>query len=132
MLLLVMLLATSCTTISPYSETAYKQATSIKAISLTLIDKAINPYSEHSNEVDELMLEAKKAYEYAKQRPKNTESTKQWEIMIDPDRNMLAGFFRKWEEDVTLNKFFIDEAKDEISDGFDTISSLESGKEKEN
>ena len=128
-----MLLAVAgCTTISPYSETAYKQATSIKATALTLMDKAQSPYPQYSSQVDAVVLEARKAFEYAKQRPQNEESTKQWSIMIDPNKNMLAGFFKKWEEDGTLGKFFIAEAKDEISDGFDTISSFESGKAKDN
>jgi len=96
------------------------------------MDKAVNPYNNHRKDVEAVLLEARKAYEYAKQRPKNEESTKQWAIMMDPDRNMLAGFFKKWKQDGTLSKFFIGEAKDEIGDGFDAISGLESGKEKEN
>ena len=74
------------------------------------------------------MLEATKAYEYARGRPKNEESTKQWAIMIDPKRNMLAGFFEKWKSEGKLSKFFIDQAKGQISQGFDQISGLESGK----
>lgn len=128
---LSLLVLTSCT-ISPYSETAYEQATSIKATSLTLMDKAVGPYSNHSTDVEAVLLEARKAYEYANQRPKNEESTRQWAVMNDPDRKMLAGFFKKWKHDGKLAKFFIEEAKDEIGDGFDTISALESGKEKEN
>jgi outer membrane PBP1 activator LpoA protein len=123
-------LLAACTTISPYNETAYKQATSIKASSMILMDKAINPYPSHKQEAEALLLEARKAYEYAKHRPKNTESAKQWAIMIDPKRNMLAGFIEKWKADTTLSKFFIKEAKDEISDGFDTISGLEIVKDK--
>ena len=50
--------------------------------------------------------------------------------MLDPDENMLAGLISKWKKDGTLKPFFLKEATDEIGDGFDTISGLESGKTK--
>ncbi len=99
---------------------------------MTLMDKADTAYNEHRNTVEGLLLEARMAYEYAKQRPNNEESTRQWAIMIDLNRNMLAGFFKKWKDEGKLKKLFIEEAKEEIGDGFDAISALESGKEKEN
>lgn len=110
------------------NETAYEKSTSIKASSLALMDKAQEPYSKYSKNVEEILLEAQKAYEYAKERPKNEESTKQWKIMIDPERNMLAGFFKRWKSEKKLRKSFIDEAKGQIGKGFDQISGLESGK----
>jgi len=129
-LLLFALAMFSCKTISPYNETAYQQATSIKATALILMEQATKPYPNYREQAQALLLEAHKAYEYAKQRPKNEESTKQWAIMIDPNRKMLAGFLAKWKADTTLGKFFIQEAKDQISDGFDTISGLEIAKDK--
>jgi len=125
---LIVAFLVGCSTIAPFSETAYKKSTGIKASALALMDKAQEPYSDYSKKVEELMLEATKAYEYAKGRPKNEESTKQWAIMIDPKRNMLAGFFEKWKSERKLSRFFIDQAKGQISKGFDQISALESGK----
>lgn len=128
--LLFLLLVSGCSMISPYNETAYKQATSIKATSLVLMSKAESPYRKYQKEVASLLLEARKAYEYAKQRPKNDISTKQWAIMIDEERHMLAGFFKRWKEQKRLGKFFIEEAQKKIGSGFDTISGLESGKKR--
>ena len=127
---LIVAFLVGCSTISPFSETAYKQSTSIKASALALMDKATEPYSDYRKKVEELMLEAKKAYEYAKGRPQNEESTEQWKIMIDPERKMLAGFFKKWEsgQGTGLSEAFVCEAKGMISKGFDQISGLESGK----
>lgn len=119
-----------CTSIAPFSETAYNKSTSIKASSIALMDKAEEPYSNHSGKVETLLLEAQKAYEYAKERPKNSESTGQWAIMIDSNKNMLAGFFKRWKEKVKLDRTFIDYSKKQIGAGLDTISALESGKEK--
>jgi len=118
----------SCATISPFNETAYRMSTDIKAAALALMDEANEPFDSHSAEVNTLLLEAKQAYEYAKGRPKNELSAQQWAIMIDPEHHMLAGFFLRWKTKGFLNKFFIEEARKQISQGFDQISGLESGK----
>ena len=75
-----------------------------------------------------MKIDLKKAYEYAKGRPHNEESTQQWLIMGDPARNLLGGFFKRWEEKSMLSTSFIDGAKKNVADGFDQIIGLESGK----
>lgn len=129
--LLVVAALAACETISPFSETAYRLSTGIKATSLVLMDKAAEPYSLHEDAAEALLLEARKAYEYALHRPKNEDSTAQWAIMIDPERALLAGFLRKWKEDGQLRPFLVAEAKRSVAAGFDQISELESGKSKE-
>jgi hypothetical protein len=115
--------------ISLYSERAYNQATSLKVETLTLMNKATEPYQDHEKKIESLMLNLKKAYEYAKGRTNNELSARQWEIMVDPDKNLAAGFFRRWEEEGTLSKVFIEEAqKGLISQAFDMIIGLEAGK----
>lgn len=36
------------------------------------------------------------AYEYAKGRPKNAISARQWEILKGPNRHLLGGFLQRW------------------------------------
>jgi hypothetical protein len=72
------------------------------------------------------------AYEYAKGRPKNTFSARQWEILKDPERNLLGGFLKKWKDEKVLGKTFVDDAIELVGDAFDTIIGLESGKVKPN
>jgi hypothetical protein len=78
--------------------------------------------------VDTLKIKLEKAYEYAKGRPKNDIVTKQWEIMKNPNRNLLGGFLVRWKKKGVLSKTFIAEAKKNIALGFDQIIGLESGK----
>jgi hypothetical protein len=129
-LIAALALLASCTTIAPFSQAAYEQATAVKAEALTLMDKATTPYAEHQQEIDALMLEVEKAYEYAKGRPKNEISTQQWEIIKNPSRNSLGGFMKRWSGSSTLTQQFITESKGLIADGFDTVIGLESGKVK--
>ena len=122
------LLLSACQLIAPYNQTAYQQTTALKAEALVLMDKATEPYALHKTEADQVRLDMEKAYEYAKGRPQNAFSTKQWEIVRDPTRHSLGGFLKCWETEGTLNATFIAEAKRLVADQLDTISALESGK----
>jgi len=125
---LISLLLISCSTISVFSPEAYKQAVDLKVESVNLMSFANMPYDEFSDEVEFLKTELNKAYEYAKGRPNNEISTKQWEILINPDGNLLGGFLKRWKADSTLSQMFVVEMQILVADAFDTIIGLESGK----
>ena len=128
-LALAALLSLGCApSIALYSEKAYDQAVTLKTTSLRLMDRAVEPYNDHVQNVDSLLFEMDRTYEYARGRPGNELSTRQWEILKDPDRHLLGGFIRRWEEQETLSPLFINQAKEQVSQAFDTIIGLESGK----
>jgi hypothetical protein len=128
-LFLILTVLQSCApSISLFNETAYRQAVELKVVSLEMLDRASQPFDEYREEAENLRLDLLKAYEYAKGRPANEVSTRQWEIMIDPEGNLMGGFFTRWENRGTLPPAFIREFRDVISDAFDTIIGLESGK----
>jgi hypothetical protein len=106
---------------------AYQQAISLKVDSLALMGKATQPYVDHETEVETLMLRIEKAYEYARGRPNNQFMTQQWEILKDPERNLLGGFIKRWHDEGSLSVSFVIEAKRQISSAFDQIIGLESG-----
>ena len=109
LVLLFLTLAGCNNLIAPYNETAYANATSIKA--------------------EALMLRVEQAYEYAKGIPKNENSTQQWRILKDPDRNLLGGFMKRWKGDDTLGEAFIKNAREDlVGPAFEEIIRLESGK----
>jgi hypothetical protein len=116
--------------ISLFSEQAYQQDITLKVESLALMNKAVEPYKSHEKEVTELNKNLDEAYEYAKGRPENDITTRQWEIMISPDHHLLGGFLKRWKDNTSLSPFFIKEARDQVSKAFDTIIELESGKMK--
>ena len=117
-----------CASISPFSPTAYQYATSLKVEALMLMDKGTEPYATHQAEVEALTTRVDIAYEYAKGRPNNEVSTRQWEILKDPNRHLLGGFLQRWKDASQLSQPFVTEAKGLVADAFDTIIGLESGK----
>jgi len=118
----------SCSTISVFSPEAYKQAVDLKVESLEVMSFATMPYTDYEEDVDFLSTELSKAYEFSKGRPDNEISTRQWEILTNPDGNLLGGFLKRWEEDETLSQMFVTEMQMLVADAFDTIIGLESGK----
>jgi hypothetical protein len=130
MLLLAGLVSACAPLIGPYSPVAYQNATSLKAETLALMDKANEPYSAHTAEVDKLFVDVNKAYEFVKGAPSNSISAKQWEILIRKDGDLMGKFFGRWatNNNQPLSKTFINEFKPVVSDAFDEIICLEANK----
>ena len=125
----LMLLLCSCSSlIGPFSPIAYQNATSLKAEVLTLLNKADTPYKDNQLKIEAAQLKAEQAYEFVKGVPKSQLSTKQWEILKDPDGDLLGKFFKRWKERSTLSKVIIVEYKRLASDAFDEIICLEANK----
>jgi len=128
LLVFFFILLSGCTSIAPFNQRAYEQATSLKVDALMLLNYAAEPYGKHEQKIEMLKINLEKAYEYAKGRNKNEITTQQWLIIKDPSRNSLGGILKKWKSEAVLNKVFIEEAKQLVSDAFDAVISLEGGK----
>ncbi len=100
----------------------------MKVESLELMSFATSSYAEYEEDVTYLKTELSKAYEFALGRPNNELSAEQWEILLNEEGNLLGGFLKRWEEEDLLSEMFVTEMQMLVSDAFDTIIGLESGK----
>jgi hypothetical protein len=125
-------LAACAPLIGPYSPTAYRNATGLKAETLALMDKATTPYADNEGKVEALMVEIDKAYEYVHGIPSNGLSARQWAILKKPDGDLLGRFFGRWKSEGRLTPVYISEFKAIISDAFDEIICLEANKKAAN
>jgi hypothetical protein len=116
-----------CAVISPFSQHAYIQTTSLKVDALNVMGMAGEPYSAHEAEVAALNTNLQKLYEYEKNRPKNAISVAMWEKLLD-EKALLGGFLNRWKEEGTLGKHYIEEEKKLVAEAFDKIAGLESKK----
>lgn len=130
-LILLIFLFAGCTTSALFNQRAYEQATSLKVDALSILDNASSPYDSCRTTVELLKLNVEKAYEYARGLPHNEFTVRQWEILIDTSGHSLFGILTRWKNENKLSRGFIIGAKSLVSDGFDTIIDLESGKPKE-
>jgi len=118
----------SCSTISKFDQYAYTQATSIKVDALNLMSLATDDYNLHTEEVKKVQTQIEKIYEYEKNRPKNSVTTKMWGNMLDSSGRLFGGFIQYWKKKGKLKPANIENEKEMISYSFDQIAHLESKK----
>ena len=124
---LALLLASgACRIAAPYDAISYKNATDLKAQSRLLIKKSNMSAGNHQTKIDDLRLKLHQALEYerGKGRP-NAETVRLWEILVDPDGNMMGGFLKLWEEKRTVSPAFAREFETVSAEAFDKIIELE-------
>lgn len=122
------LLLAACSTISKFDQYSYTQSTSLKVDALNLMDRATEPYDQHQAEVLKIKSDLDKIYEYEKNRPKNQVTEKMWVVIRDSTGHLFGGFVKRWQKEGKLDAVFIQEARTLVSQSFDQISQLESGK----
>ncbi len=128
-LLAALVLMNGCApTIALFSPVAYERAVELKVESLALMESASESFALHAAEVSALLLDIEKAREYARGLPKNEITTLQWEILMNPDEELLGAFFARWQSGPPLGATYIAEKKLQIAAAFDTIIGLESHK----
>jgi hypothetical protein len=127
--LLFLLFFTSCSpVISQFSQHAYKETTSPKVDALLLMDKATENYEKHREEADLLHRNLMKLMEYERNRPLNEVTRDMWEILVDPEGNLLRSFLQRWEKQGPQNAAYIVQKKKQVGNAFDQIAQLESKK----
>ena len=119
-----------CSSIAHFDQVAYTQITSVESDALSLMDKAIEDYTSHKAEIEDVTNKIQKAYLYDKNRPKNKITEEMWNLIIDPDGHLYGGFIARWKADGKLGTIFIAEAKKKMQENFDRIAQLESKKVK--
>ena len=125
---LTLLFSSACSLIAPYDRAAYEHATNAKVDTLALMSKATGSYDEHEKEVETLVRQLDKAYEYDRGRQLNQITVAQWDILRDPNRELVGGFLKVWKTKGTLSATFVAEKKKQVGNAFDQIIQLESGK----
>jgi hypothetical protein len=127
-LCLVLVLGGCAPLISEYSLDAHKNATSLKAETLALIEKSGDKYAARKSEVDALSTKIDAAYEFAAGIPNNKLSAAQWNLLRNPNGNLYGGFVSLWAKQGTVSAAYRAGKAKEISDAFNQIICLEANK----
>lgn len=124
---------TSCisTKTALYDHYSYQKTTELKVEASKLMDEATSPYSIHTKEVEALLLNIEKLTEYEKNKPNNEITFSIWKVLNDKEKNLLAGFFKRWETKGILSQPFLEESKKQVLDAFDLLIQYEIKKDKE-
>ncbi len=132
-LLALSFLLMSCNAIKTavFDQHSYQQAISLKVESTSLLNKATEPFSDHAQEVADLLVEVEKMKEYEKNKENNNFTYKMWEILGDEDKNLLAGLLKRWKDQGQLSSVFVQQASPQVQEAFDLLIKYESKKDKE-
>lgn len=129
--LFISLILSSCVSTALFDQHSFDNTISAKVETLGLMDSATEEFSLHTEAVKEHLQELQKVYEYDKRRTHNDITTKMWEIILDDNRNSVAGFLQRWKQNGAMNKAFIGEAKIQVEEAFDLLLDFENAKNKE-
>lgn len=127
-IIVISLFLTSCLTISQFDQHSYIQTTSLKVDVLNLMNVAENDFTSNRKQIETVIVQMDKVYEYEKNRPKNSLTIQLWDKLRDSTGHLFGGFISRWERDGTLRPAFIKESKLQVSEAFDIIAQLESKK----
>jgi len=126
----ISLLMVSCANTSLFDQHSFDQTISAKVETIGLISSATEEYDLHSDAIKEHFQELQKVYEYDKRRSHNDITTRMWQVILDENRNSVAGFMKRWKKNGSLNKAFIEEAIIQIEEAFDLLLDFENAKNK--
>ena len=114
-----------------FDQYSYQKTTELKIETAKLMDKAVTPYISNKKEVESLLLNIEKMVEYEKSKPNNEITFAMWKILTDNEKNLLSGFFKRWETKGTLSPTFLEESKKQVMDALDLLIQYEIKKDKE-
>ncbi|MCD0475719.1 hypothetical protein LPB87_15075 [Flavobacterium sp. EDS] len=124
---------TSCTSTKTalFDHYSYQKTTELKVETSKLMNKAITSYSTHKEKVESLMLNIEKLSEYEKNKPNNEITFAMWKLLTNKEKNLLAGFFKRWETKGIVSKAFLEESKKQVLDALDLLIQYEIKKDRE-
>jgi len=129
-LFLMAMISCESTRTAVFDQYSYQRTTELKVEASRLMDKATMPYASHAAETEALFLNIAKLMEYEKNKPDNEITFALWNVMTDEEKNLLAGFFKRWKEKETLSPAFLQESKKQVVEAMDLLIQYEIKKDK--
>ncbi|MDY0781621.1 hypothetical protein [Tenacibaculum sp. IB213877] len=127
----VLLMSCNALKTAAFDQYSYQKSIEIKIEAQKLMEKATDDFKNFTEEVEDLQTEVEKMVEYEKYKPNNEVTYKMWQLLSNKDKNLLSGFFKRWEEEQQLNSFFVEEAEKIIVEAMDLLIQYESQKDPE-
>lgn len=133
LLLVLALTITSCTSTktAPFDLHSYQKTIAVKIETVKLMEKASTPFEIHKIEINALLLDIEKLTEYEKSKLHNEITFSMLKILNDKEKNLVAGFFKRWETKGVLSPVFIQESEKQILQALDLLIQYEAKKDKE-
>ncbi len=112
---------------NPYDESAVQNTNNLRTRTTELMNRGVEPYTQHSAAIDVLLTDLKKTQDQAAANPKNAEVAKSWEAL---NNEVVGPYFAKWQRDGMLNPVFITQSVQITESSFNAILRAEEAKPK--
>ncbi|TDX11189.1 hypothetical protein EDB96_1967 [Flavobacterium sp. S87F.05.LMB.W.Kidney.N] len=114
-----------------FDQYSYEKTIELKVETVSLMNKSTILYSENKEDIDKLFLNIEKLVEYEKNKPDNEITFQMWQLLNDKEKNLVAGFFKRWETKGIVSQSFSEESKKQILEAFDLLIQYEIKKDKQ-
>jgi hypothetical protein len=114
-----------------FDQYSYEKTIELKVETVSLMNKSTILYSENKEDIDKLFLNIEKLVEYEKNKPDNEITFQMWQLLNDKEKNLVAGFFKRWETKGIVSKSLSEESKKQILEAFDLLIQYEIKKDKQ-
>jgi hypothetical protein len=109
-----------------YDQQSVDNVESVRAKTLALMDKAVEPYSDHTDEVSQLLREIQSARSHAAEISGNKDCTDLWDILLDPKGGYVGEFIANWKDQGKMpSPELVAHEKQVTADFFDKIKAAE-------
>ncbi|MEI6892640.1 MAG: hypothetical protein V5783_10765, partial [Pontiella sp.] len=93
-----------------------------------LAERSVEHYTNHIAEAESILVQVRKAHEYAKGIPDNEMTVAQWELVADPSGGGIVGYIGDWKEVGQFAEFEVEESLPMLGKQFDELIALEAAK----
>ena len=114
-----------------FDQYSYEKTIELKVETVSLMNKSTILYSENKEDIDKLFLNIEKLVEYEKNKPDNEITFQMWQLLNDKEKNLVAGFFKRWETKGIVSHSFSEESKKQVLEAFDLLIQYEIKKDKQ-
>lgn len=108
-----------------YSPYLFDQTAELKKQTLSILDKATEPYTKYETKVDVLKSDLASLVQQERMRKRNKLKVKQWDLLLDPQGNLLNGSLEKWRKDTVMSETFIVLQRNLVEEAFNLIQEVE-------
>jgi len=122
-LIFCLLFLVSCAPV--YSPYIFDQTAELKKQTLSILEKATEPYSKYETKVDVLKSDLASLVQQEKMRKHNSVKVKQWTLLLDPQGNLLNGSLEKWRKDTIMSETFIVLQRNLVEEAFNLMQEVE-------
>jgi hypothetical protein len=116
-------LMAACTPV--YSPYVYDQTAELKTQSMSLLDKANEPYDKQLKKIQQLQDELESIRMQETMRKRNSLKVKQWNAMLDTTGYLLNGTLTKWQRDTVLTETFLSLQRKLVGEAFELMQETE-------